>query len=61
MSTVEEAVEDVTGLHSKIDRKKTVETQNELSFEDFKDVRDCNITAANVVNIFSFLFWCVCV
>ena len=39
MSTVEEAVDDVDGLHSKIDRKKNVDTQNATNFSDFKKVQ----------------------
>ncbi len=38
MSTVQEAVGDVDGLHSKIDRKRNVETHNEMIFGDFKEV-----------------------
>ena len=40
MSTVEEAVDDVSGLHCKIDRKKNVEDGNRVGFEEFKQVRE---------------------
>lgn len=40
IETVEEAVGDIDGLHSKIDRKKNVEQNNEMSFIDFRKVRD---------------------
>ena len=40
MSTVEEAVDDVSGLHCKIDRKKNVEDSNRVGFEEFKQVRE---------------------
>ena len=39
MNTVEEAVGDVEGLHSKIDRKKNVESGNEVAFKDFQKVK----------------------
>ena len=38
MSTVEEAIKDVHGLHSKLDRKTTVECANKASSAQFKQV-----------------------
>ena len=38
MNTVEEAVKDVHGLHSKLDRKMMVECANKTSSAQFKQV-----------------------
>ena len=43
MSVVTESVGDVEGLHSKLDRHKSVEQDNQTTIEEFQQVMYCNL------------------